>query len=235
MKKKNLRFKSVSKLDDYTWDLIVEEASSYVIGVVNGEPEYHPVFKNRGVKTALVKYLVTGLTFEDGDDVDELIYTDKSINNLFETFVVENNDFYDSLLDYVNEVIEFKKRKLLNYNSSISEKLLEILDTQKAFEDLRLEVLRKENIALEQQIKANKYQEEIMSYMTPEESAELNKKLLSGEYDVDKISASVMKKYLDTDFHSKKATEIIDSKNAEIVELKKYKQLYEVRNVLGEK
>lgn len=235
MKKKNLRFKSVSKLDDYTWDLIVEEASSYVIGVVNGEPEYHPVFKHRGVKTALVKYLVTGLTFEDGDDVDELIYTDKSINNLFETFVVENNNFYDSLLDYVDEVIEFKKRKLLNYNSSISEKLLEILDTQKTFEDLRLEVLRKENIALEQHLKANKYQEEIMSYMTPEESAELNKKLLSGEYDVDKISASVMKKYLDTDFHSKKATEIIDSKNAEIVELKKYKQLYEARNVLGEK
>lgn len=235
MKKKNLRFKSVSKLDDYTIDLMVEEASSYVIGLVDGEPEYHPLFKQRGLKTALVKYLVTGLTFEDGDDIDELIYTDKSINNLFETFVVENNDFYDSFVDYVNEVIEFKKRKLLNYNSSISEKLLEILDTQKTFEDLRLEVLRKENIALEQQIKANKYQEEIMSYMTPEESAELNKKLLSGEYDMDKISESIMKKYLNTDFHNKKTSEIIDSKNTEIVELKKYKQLYEARNVLDRK
>lgn len=231
MKKNKIRFKDVTKLNDVAIGEIVREAVSYIVSTDG----YFPYFRERGVKSAIIKYLMMGLTFEDGDDKENLIYTDKTIAEKYKVFREENCDFICLIEDYVDAVASYEKRKSIYQSQELNSKLLEIIDIQKAFENLRIEVLKKENQALTQQIRANEYQEQILERMTPDEVAQLNKVMASGEYNMEQLSDYMMKKYLGSDYHANKMNEIIDAKNAEIVELKKYKQEQEARNVLADK
>ena len=74
----------------------------------------------------------------------------------------------------------------------------------------------------------------VMESMTPEEVAELNKKLVSGEFNVDKVTEMTVQKYLDSEIHKSKEKEVIDTQAQKITELNKYKALYDARNVLAD-
>ena len=74
----------------------------------------------------------------------------------------------------------------------------------------------------------------VMESMTPEEVAELNKKLVSGEFNVDKVAEMTIQKYLDSEIHKGKEKEVIDAQAEKITELSKYKAEHDTRNVLAD-
>ena len=71
--------------------------------------------------------------------------------------------------------------------------------------------------------------------MTPEESAKLNKMMLEDGFDINKMADVMMQKYIASDAFNTNKDAIIESKNAEIRDLQKYKLAYEARNVTADK
>lgn len=235
MKKNKMRVMEIEKIDDIMVGSIINTALSYVFGYdENGVQEYYPYFKMRGIKNGIVRNLFLGLTFEDGDDVDALIYEDKNIDKVYSEFWDNNKEYVLGLMDTYEECIEYEKSKV-NSNSKLSEKLLEILEVQKQIEDLKLEIAIAENRALQQQIKANEYNERVMESMSPEEAAKLNQMILDGGFDMDKMSDMILQKYINSPIMESRKDEIIEAKNEKIRSLEEYKKLTEARNVLADK
>ena len=235
MKRNKMRVMEIEKIDDIMVGRVINTALSYVFGYgENGVQEYYPYFKMRGIKNGIVRNLFLGLKFEDGDDVDILIYEDKNIDKVYSEFWESNKEYVLVLMDIYEECIEYEKSKV-NSNSKLSEKLLEILEVQKQLEDLKLEIAIAENKALQQQIKANEYNERIMESMSPEEAAKLNQMILDGGFDMDKMSDMILQKYINSPIIESRKDEIIEAKNEKIRSLEEYKKLNEARNVLADK
>lgn len=234
MKRNKMRVMEIEKIDDVMVGRIINTALSYVFGYdENGVQEYYPYFKMRGIKNGIVRNLFLGLTFEDGEDVDKLIYEDKNIAKVYEEFWEQNKKYVLGLMDTYEECIEYEKSKV-NSNSKLSEKFLEILEVQKQIEDLKLEIAIAENLALNQQIKANEYNERIMESMSPKDAAKLNKMILDGGFDMEKMSDLILQKYIDSPIMESRKDEIIEAKNEKIRSLEEYKKLNEARNVLAD-
>ena len=235
MKRNKMRVMDIEKINDVMVGRVINTALSYVFDYgENGVQEYYPYFKMRGIKNGIVRNLFLGLTFEDGDDVDALIYEDKNINKVYTEFWESNKEYVVELMDTYEECIEYEKSKA-NSNSKLSEKLLEILEVQKQLEDLKLEIAIAENRALQQQIKANEYNERVMESLSPEDAAKLNKMIIDGRFDMEKISDMVIQKYLNSGIMESRKDEIIEAKNEKIRSLEEYKKLSEARNVLSDK
>ncbi len=234
MKRNKMRVMNIEKIDDITVGRIMNTALSYVFGYdENGVQEYYPYFKMRGIKNGIVRNLFLGLTFEEGDDVDKLIYEDANIDKVYSEFWNNNKEYVLGLMDTYEECIEYEKSKA-NSNSLLSEKLAEILEIQKQLEQLKLEIAINENRMLTQQIKANEYNEQVMQSMSPEDAAKLNKMILDGGFDMDKMGDIIMQKYLNSGIMESRKDEIIEAKNEKIRSLEEYKKLNEARNVLAD-
>lgn len=234
MKRNKMRVMEIEKIDDVMVGRVINTALSYVFDYgENGVQEYYPYFKMRGIKNGIVRNLFLGLTFEDGDDIDALIYEDKNINKVYTEFWESNKEYVLGLMDTYEECIEYEKTKV-NSNSKLSEKLMEILEIQKQLEDLKLEIAITENRALQQQIKANEYNERVMESMSPEDAAKLNQMILDGGFDMEKIRDMVVQKYLSSGIMESHKDEIIEAKNEKIRNLEEYRKLNEARNVLAD-
>lgn len=235
MKRNKMRVMDIEKIDDVMVGRVINTALSYVFDYgENGVQEYYPYFKMRGIKNGIVRNLFLGLTFEDGDDIDKLVYENKYIDEVYQEFTENNKEYLAGLMDTYEECIEYEKSKV-NSNSKLSEKLLEILEIQKQLEQLKLEIGINENHALQQQIKANEYNERVMELMTPEEVKALNQKLLESGLTAENLSDAVMQKYLNSGIMESRKDEIIEAKNEKIRSLEEYKKLNEARNVMADK
>lgn len=231
MKKENIRLKETIALDDKI--NVIEKVCEFIISKNEyGEVVYMPYAKEYAMDIAIALYLLDGIEFEKDDNIYDIVTTDEEIKAVVDGL---NDSDFAFIEEQVKDIVEFRKSMYIHNNNSFDEKLKEILDVQKAFEDLRLEVLKKEDKVLKQQIKANEYQEKVMDKMTPEESAKLNKMWVNGEVTSEQLVDTVVKKYLGSDYHGGKADEIIEAKNAEIKDLKKYKQIHDTRNVVSGK
>ena len=73
-----------------------------------------------------------------------------------------------------------------------------------------------------------------MESMSPEDAAKLNKMILDGGFDMEKISDMVIQKYLGSEIMESHKDEIIEAKNEKIRSLEEYKKLSEARNVLAD-
>ena len=79
---------------------------------------------------------------------------------------------------------------------------------QKQVESLRLEIAENENKLLQQQYKQNVYNENVMSHMTPEETAELNRRMLDENMDFGKLAELVTEKFIHSDIHTSNVVEM---------------------------
>ncbi|MDY4576809.1 MAG: hypothetical protein SO471_02205, partial [Anaerobutyricum hallii] len=132
------------------------------------------------------------------------------------------------------DIVEQKKQEYSAPDfTDIKEQLKKSIAQEQALNDLNIKLAKKQNTLLSQQIKTNEYQMKVMDNMTPEESAELNKKLLSGEYDINKVTEMAVKQYLESGIHKGKEKELIESQQATIHDLNKYKAMHDARNVLA--
>ena len=213
---------------------VIDTVVSFIIRKDNNGIKYTPYYKEIGYVIGVVRYLIEGIEIEEGDDIYSESIRNKEISNVIDSFKLGHPSKYEFIMDNVADIVEQKKQEYSAPDfTDIKEQLKKSIAQEHALNDLNIKLAKKQNTLLSQQIKANEYQMKVMDSMTPEESAELNKKLLSGEYDINKITEMAVKQYLESDIHKNKEQELIESQQATIHDLNKYKAMHDARNVLA--
>ena len=200
----------------------------------DGTVQYKPYDKDFAFEIGVTNFIMDGVDLSNVVDFDEFINSNQGILDCLKEFKDNHVNDYLYIRSISEDMIEFKKKELLNRNDEINAKLMKALETEEKLNELSLELARKQAKILEQQIKSNEYEEEIAERMTPEEVAKLNQMFLSGEFDVNQMVDKVLEKYLDSAEHKDKINELLDEKNNQIVELSEFKKKYEARNVLAD-
>lgn len=192
---------------------------SYFIENDDGSLTYTPYMIDPALTTIFFLYCVEGIEFDVDEKVYESVCADEELVELYTSTLSGNLDgnssnskivkTIHSIMNDVIDMVEFKKAQIVHSNSIINNKILEILEAQEKLETLKLEIAENENKLLLQQINQNKYGEEVMGYMTPEETAILNKKMLSENLDFDKLAELVTEKYLKISGSKDKIVEMV--------------------------
>ena len=230
---KNVRIKK----DITIYDLanVIETIVPFIIRKDGDGITYTPYYEELGTNVGIAKYLIEGIEFEEDDDIINEISNNKKLSELIAQFFTINPKDYSFIMNNVTDIVEQKKQEYSTPDfSDIKERLLKSIDQEQMLNNLNIKLAKKQNTILSQQTKANEYQMKVMESMTPEEVAELNKKLVSGEFNVDKVAEMTVQKYLDSEIHKGKEKEVIDAQAQKITELNKYKALHDARNVLAD-
>ena len=228
---KNVRIKK----DITIYDLanVIETIVPFIIRRDEDGITYTPYYEELGMSVGIVKYLIEGIEFEKDDDILDEISNNKKLSELIAQFSTINPKDYSFIMNNVTDIVEQKKQEYSTPDfSDIKERLLKSIEQEQILNNLNIKLAKKQNTILSQQAKANEYQMKVMESMTPEEVAELNKKLVSGEFNVDKVAEMTVQKYLDSEIHKKNEKELIDAQAEKITELSKYKAEHDIRNVL---
>lgn len=187
-------------------------ASSYF----NGN-RYTPYYGDVAEIVAIAKYFIEGLEFEENENIYDSVIKDSIVMNLIEKFDIKTT-IYCSIMDevrtYVSDIVEFEKQKLI-HNSEDMSKIVRacnvIIDSFENFSKLDITSMNKEDLNTMMNV-IKKLAEKDFS---KEDFSEILKN--ASGFDMDQATK-----------------EIIDTKNAEIRDLKKYKALWESRNVTNE-
>lgn len=181
----------------YDLEKVIDTIVPFVIRKEN-EIEYTPHYKDIGFKVGVIKHLVNGVEFEEDDNILDYITTKELVEIL--TLFDENYESEKSyILTNAEDIIEYKKQVYLQPDySDIKDRLLKSIEQEQTLNELSIKYAENQNKLLLQQIKANEYNERVISNMTAEEVAELNKKLASGEFDVNKVAEIAIDKYLNS-------------------------------------
>lgn len=192
---------------------------SYFIENDDGSLTYTPYMIDPALTTIFFLYCVEGIEFDVDEKVYESVCADEELVELYTSTLSGNLDgnssnskivkTIHSIMNDVIDMVEFKKAQIVHSNFIINNKILEILEAQEKLETLKLEIAENENKLLLQQINQNKYGEEVMGYMTPEETAILNKKMLSEDLDFGKLAELVTEKYLKINGSKDKIVEMV--------------------------
>ena len=228
---KNVRIKK----DITIYDLanVIETIVPFIIRRDEDGITYTPYYEELGMSVGIVKYLIEGIEFEKDDDILDEISNNKKLSELIAQFSTINPKDYSFIMNNVTDIVEQKKQEYSAPDfSDIKERLLKSIEQEQMLNNLNIKLAKKQNTILSHQEKANEYQMKVMESMTPEEVAELNKKLVSGEFNVDKVAEMTVQKYLDSEIHKKNEKELIDAQAEKITELSKYKAEHDIRNVL---
>ena len=230
---KNVRIKK----DITIYDLanVIETIVPFIIRRDEDGITYTPYYEELGMNVGIAKYLIEGIEFEEDDDILDEISNNKKLSELIAQFSTINPKDYSFIMNNVVDIVEQKKQEYSAPDfSDIKERLLKSIEQEQMLNNLNIKLAKKQNTILSQQAKANEYQMKVMESMTPEEVAELNKKLVSGEFNVDKVAEMTVQKYLDSEIHKKNEKELIDAQAEKITELSKYKAEHDTRNVLAD-
>ena len=230
---KNVRIKK----DITIYDLanVIENVVPFIIRKDEDGITYTPYYRELGANIGIAKYLIEGIEFEEDDDILNEISNNKKLSELIAQFSTINPKDYSFIMNNVTDIVEQKKQEYSAPDfSDIKERLLKSIEQEQMLNNLNIKLAKKQNTILSQQTKANEYQMQVMESMTPEEVAEFNKKLVSGEFNVDKVAEMTIQKYLDSEIHKGKEKEVIDTQAQKITELNKYKALHDARNVLAD-
>ncbi len=237
MTKKNIKVKDSITLENKVI-ITEYLADSYFSEDEYGAIQYTPYNFDPALVTAFFLYCVEGVEFDrkeiekdssnneftDDDfvgleNVYEAVSSDEELMNLYTSILSTNVNDEDhpnikmvrmlhAIVNDVSDMVEFKKQQIIHNNPILISKLYEILEVQEQVDRLRLEVMESENTVLQQQINENSYGEEVMKHMSPEDLAALNKKIIDGEMDYNKMADLVIQKYLNKNNH----TNVVDMK-----------------------
>ena len=198
---------------------VVETALNFVFRVNDdGTAEYTPYFMEDGLRFGIITYLLDGVEIEDSDDdVLGVAHENDQVVSAISDF--KDMWLFDTIKEYVEQLAEFKKEEYLYRSSELNRMLMRALDSEIKVNEAAYKLAQ-------QNIKLNEKSEEILNLMTPEEIAELNKKIASGELNPDSVANIAIEKYMATDKHDQNLIQTIDEKNKQIQELQMYKDAY---------
>ena len=189
-------------ISDFDLANVIETIVSFAIRKDDfGEVKYTPYYKNYGCIVGIVRYLLDGIEFDKDDDLFEIYCNNDSIHEVVHNYMKDNHDDMKFIYEHANDKIEFEKQRHINDISELKERLLKSIEQEQALNELNIKLAKKQNDILSQQIKSVEFNNQIMEYMKPEEIAELNKKVASGEYNMEKIAEIITDKYLHSTLH----------------------------------
>lgn len=185
--------------------------------------DYTPYYNDLAKITAVLKYFIDGIEIENDDNLFELYMSDKELHDMIDS-VLEmdcDNDTLENdwlfILDHSTLKISFLKNKLSHYNYDL-ERIVEaanvIIDSLENFSKLKLSELTPEMIQT-----GTKVMQKLA-----DNNVELNQETFS----------SIIKDAVAFDM-DKATADIIDAKNEEIRELRKYKMMWDSRNLANNK
>ena len=216
MLKDNMRIKESITLQDRI-NAIETIVSFYFMG-----GDYTPYYKDEGEISAVIRNFIDGVEFEKGESVFAAYYNDEHLRKLVNIFILEPAskdtddeeekktqdsirecyDMMEIIREYVKDKVEFEKQKYLHANPDLDKIVMAanvIIDSFENFSRMNFEILTPENLEKAQRI-FNKISESGFK-LTAENIVNVIRDASS--FDMDKATE-----------------EIIDSKNAEIRELK---------------
>ena len=207
MKKNNVRIKDNITLTDKI------NAINGIVSCYFTDGEYTPYYSEMAQVIASVTYFMEGIEFEDGDDIYSSVIKDEEILNIVDDIITGEDMTF--VMKNVKDKVDFIKQQIIHSHADM-DKIIEvcnvIIDALENFSKLDLTELSKEDI---------------------KNASSIMKKIASGEITVDSLSSALKEA---VGFKMDDAmSEILDAKNAEIRELKKYKTLWEGRNVTSNK
>lgn len=211
------------KLKEFTFDVkgdIIETVSDFIVGRNKDNTVYYmPYLKEYAMVVAIALHAIDGVIFEQDDNIYDSVTEDEDIYALIKYFLNEKANLAAEIKDQIDDVVDFKKRYIIHNNHIITNKILDLLESQKNVENLRIDIGKKENRILKQQIDANNYQIGVMNAMSPETTAKLNEKLASGEFDQKRFVEAVLDNYINSDLITLKSKK---NKNGNILEMKNH-------------
>ena len=211
MKKNNPKIKENITLIDKI-SAIEGITSSYF---TNGD--YTPYYSEISEITAIATYFIEGLEFEDGESIYNSVIADEEVMELIQMFF-SNKSNAGKVMNYVKEQVkdkvDFIKKQLIHSHSDMN-KIIDfcnvVIDSFENFSKLNLSQISNEDLY----VGLNVMRQLSEKNFTKDDLTDVIKK--AAHFDLDKASA-----------------EIIDAKNAEIRELKKYKTLWKTRNSVSD-
>lgn len=221
-------------ITDYDKANVIDFVTSFIVGVYGdtGEKYYRPYYMRIAMTTAIAKYLIDGVEFDENENIYVSAIEDNEVGNLVKMFMENHEEEMGFITSALEDTIEFRKQCVIHENPDIDEEVLEILTVaseaiqkEKQANELALNTLELQNKLLE-------YQNKVQEQFTPEETAELTRKMADSDFDVSKIGEVIAEKYFASDAHVDKLEEVIDADKEKIRDLKQYKAVHDARNVL---
>ena len=184
--------------------------------------KYTPYLEKIGQVNAIVRYFLTGVEFDDGEDVYDAVMEDKDIEPLVKKFMVPYGEKIDEptreqkimgqIMDKVYDMIEFRKAKMIAQNQNESNailtyKILELIEKEREKNEKEIATTENLNTWVDEQ---RKQQEELNAIVTPEMQKEFFEK-----FDVNAMTETIYKKISESDLHKR---------NQEVVRLAREKR-----------
>lgn len=216
MKKDNMQIKSNITLEDRV------NAIEAIIGANFQNGDYTPYYSEIGEIIAVGRYFIEGYELEEGETIHSMYYEDADFRKLIDAFLHNNNPKSTNapIMNYVREMVKDKlafvkeqvvySRPIVDETFSKINEFMEVtIDSFSNFSKLRLDQLTPEMIETSKKVLQKLASSNIN--LTPETLSKVIRE--AADYKPDE-----------------KSKEIIDEKNKQIVELRKYKALWESRN-----
>ena len=184
--------------------------------------KYTPYLEKIGQVNAIVRYFLTGVEFDDGEDVYDAVMEDKDIEPLVKKFMVPYGEKIEEptreqkimgqIMDKVYDMIEFRKAKMIaqtqnESNAILTYKILELIEKEREKNEKEIATTENLNAWIDEQ---RKQQEELNAIVTPEMQKEFFEK-----FDVNAMTESIYKKIAESDLHKR---------NQEVVQLAREKR-----------
>ena len=184
--------------------------------------KYTPYLEKIGQVNAIVRYFLTGIEFDDGEDVYDAVMEDKDIEPLVKKFMVPYGEKIEEptreqkimgqIMDKVYDMIEFRKAKMIaqtqnESNAILTYKILELIEKEREKNEKEIATTENLNAWVDEQ---RKQQEELNAIVTPEMQKEFFEK-----FDVNAMTETIYKKISESDLHKR---------NQEVVRLAREKR-----------
>ena len=190
--------------------------------------KYTPYLEKIGQVNAIVRYFLTGIEFEKGEDVYDAVMEDKDIEPLVMKFMIPYGEkitnptreqkIMGQIMDKVYDMVEFRKNSILfkiqnESNAILTYKILELIEKEHEKTEKEIEATENLNNWINEQ---RKQQEELNALISPEMQKEFIEK-----FDVNAMTESIYNKISESDLHKR---------NQEVVELTRKNR--ELQNII---
>lgn len=185
----------------------------------DGSIEYTPYFKEIGQITAIAKFIIEGLEFEDNENVYESVVDDGRVHTLVKE--VLNESFFYEIMDEVKDIVEYRKKEQIariqnEANSILTYKLLELIEKEQEKTQREIEANDNLNAWVDEQ---RKYQEELNAVIPIEKQKEFFE-----NFDMDAMSQSIYKQISEGNLHK------LNEENVKLI-----REIREKDRIIGEK
>lgn len=219
MKKNNVKIKENISITDKgnVVEYIVNSCFIENTRIGSGYLDYVPYFYEMAIEIAFVKYLIDGLEFDEDEDIYDAVYNDTEITELLD--ILKSDRDVLSILEIVKDKLEYEKQMVINNNKvifesivrnsdSIENKVKEILDKETKRIVAETKALRSAERLSKEQIKQLEYANNVNEQFTPEETAEITRKMADVNFDPSSIADTISQKYFESAKHKENVKSI---------------------------